>query len=75
MASMIDLDGTTKTYLLGEVEVPVLRGIDLTLKQGEYVAIMGMSGSGKSTLMNILGYLDCSVTRQPLILLKDRREQ
>jgi putative ABC transport system ATP-binding protein len=62
MASTIDLEGITKTYLLGEVEVPVLRGIDLTLKQGEYVAIMGMSGSGKSTLMNILGCLDRPTT-------------
>jgi putative ABC transport system ATP-binding protein len=62
MASMIDLESITKTYLLGEVEVPVLKGIDLTLKQGEYVAIMGMSGSGKSTLMNILGCLDCPTT-------------
>jgi putative ABC transport system ATP-binding protein len=62
MVSMIDLEGITKTYLLGEVEVPVLKGIDLTLKQGEYVAIMGMSGSGKSTLMNIIGCLDRPTT-------------
>jgi putative ABC transport system ATP-binding protein len=48
--------------MLGEVEVPVLKGIDLTLKQCEYVAIMGMSGSGKSTLMNILGCLDRPTT-------------
>jgi putative ABC transport system ATP-binding protein len=62
MANIIDVKNMTKTYLLGEVAVPVLKGIDLTLKQGEYVAIMGMSGSGKSTLMNILGCLDRPTT-------------
>jgi putative ABC transport system ATP-binding protein len=47
-----------KTYRLGDVVVPVLRGIDLTILRGDYVAIMGASGSGKSTLMNILGCLE-----------------
>lgn len=56
--AMIQLQGIGKTYQLGEVEVNALKSIDLTINQGEYVAIMGASGSGKSTMMNILGCLD-----------------
>lgn len=52
------MENIHKTYQLGEVTVPVLKGIDLAIAEGEYVAIMGVSGSGKSTLMNIIGCLD-----------------
>ncbi|BAC88433.1 ABC transporter ATP-binding protein [Gloeobacter violaceus] len=55
---LIRLENIRKSYKLGNNEVPVLRGIDLDIDRGEYVAIMGPSGSGKSTLMNIIGCLD-----------------
>ncbi len=55
---LIELRGVTKTYQSGELAVQVLHGIDLSIFEGEFVAIVGASGSGKSTLMNILGCLD-----------------
>ena len=58
MANVIKIDKIIRDFKLGQEVVHVLKGIDLTIKRGEYIAIMGPSGSGKSTLMNILGCLD-----------------
>ncbi len=58
MPSFIELKDLKKTYFIGEMQVPVLKGLSFCIQRGEYVALMGASGSGKSTLMNILGCLD-----------------
>jgi putative ABC transport system ATP-binding protein len=55
---LIDVRELVKTYTVGTQSVPAVRGVDMQIKRGEYVAIMGTSGSGKSTLMNMLGCLD-----------------
>jgi putative ABC transport system ATP-binding protein len=58
MSELIRVENLHKIYHMGDVEVPALRGIDLAITRGEFVAVMGSSGSGKSTFMNILGCLD-----------------
>jgi putative ABC transport system ATP-binding protein len=58
LISMIELEDITRVYRMGDIEVPALRGINLSVRQGEMVALIGASGSGKSTLMNIIGFLD-----------------
>ncbi len=57
-AGVFEAEGITKVYRMGEVEVHALRGVDLTLREGELLVLLGPSGSGKSTLLNILGGLD-----------------
>ncbi|MCE2558315.1 MAG: ABC transporter ATP-binding protein [Acidobacteria bacterium] len=57
-APVFSMRGVTKVYVMGEVEVHALRGVDLELQEGEFTVLLGPSGSGKSTLLNILGGLD-----------------
>ena len=58
ISSLIELKDIQKTYRIGDSEYPVLKGIDLKIESGEFIALMGPSGSGKSTLLNIVGCLD-----------------
>ncbi|NIS07529.1 MAG: ABC transporter ATP-binding protein [Candidatus Dadabacteria bacterium] len=67
MNKVIEIKKLYKDYLLGDVEVKVLRGIDLIVEQGDFLSIMGPSGSGKSTLMNIIGCLDIPTSGQYLL--------
>lgn len=61
-ALVFDIQGLSKTYTMGEVEVHALRNVDLTLREGELVVLLGPSGSGKSTLLNIIGGLDTATS-------------
>jgi len=66
-AHLIEMRGLTRVYQLGPQEIFALRGVDLVIERGEYVAIMGPSGSGKSTLMNIIGCLDTPTAGEYLL--------
>ncbi len=66
-AHLIEMHALTRVYQLGPQEIYALRGVDLKIDMGEYVAIMGPSGSGKSTLMNIIGCLDTPTSGRYLL--------
>lgn len=71
LSSVIDLVGIKKNYVIGDQIYPVLKGIDLAINSGDFLAIMGASGTGKSTLMNIIGLLDHPTSGQYFLNGKD----
>lgn len=79
MSTVISLRDVYKTYRLGETTVPALRGVNLSLEAGEFIAVVGTSGSGKSTLLNIIGGIDkadsglVEINGQPWAGLSDNR--
>ncbi len=68
MPSLIQLHQIKKVYTLGEKRIEVLKGIDLEVEKGEFLAIMGVSGSGKSTLLNIIGLMDRPTTGEYILM-------
>jgi putative ABC transport system ATP-binding protein len=68
---LIEVQNLKKTYQLGDIEVPAVRGINMSVDKNEYIAIMGPSGSGKSTLMNIIGCLDVPTEGNYILDSKD----
>ncbi|MEM3417716.1 MAG: ABC transporter ATP-binding protein [Candidatus Nanoarchaeia archaeon] len=69
--TIVELENVTKIYRLGEVQIKALNGINLEIKKGEFVSIMGPSGSGKSTMLHIIGCLDTPTSGKVLINGKD----
>ncbi|MHB8872163.1 MAG: ABC transporter ATP-binding protein [Myxococcaceae bacterium] len=70
-APLVSLRGVTKTFRAGKLEVQALRGVDLTVETGEFLALVGPSGSGKTTLLNLVGALDVATSGEVRILGQD----